>query len=277
MNSGSFEYRGNKISYQWKGSGKPVFLLHGFGEDSRVWETFLPQLDSDRCYILPDLPGYGRSRDLVNFEELADMESHAELMKALSAELVNSEVLTHEQLSKSCWIGHSMGGYIALALLAHHPEISGSLLLFHSTAFADSEEKKELRRKSMEFIQTHGATAFLQQAIPNLFTEDFVKLHPEKITGLVAKYNYLSPETLCQNYQLMMNRPERIDLLQSTQKPIGFIIGGQDKAVPVKDSLFQCQIPKNSYIQFLSGSAHMGMMENPLETARFLEWFLQHT
>lgn len=277
MNTGFFEYRSNKIGYQWKGSGRPVFLLHGFGEDSRVWEPLLPLLDSDRCYILPDLPGFGLSAEQVSFQELADMESLAGLMKALSAELVDSGVLDSEHLSKSCWIGHSMGGYIALALLAQHPEILGSLLLFHSTAFADTEEKKELRRKSMEFIQTHGATVFLQQAIPNLFTEDFVKSHPEIIVSLVAKYSYLSPETLCHNYEQMMYRPQRIDLLKSTHKPIGFIIGGQDKAVPVKDSLFQCQIPKNSYIQFLSGSAHMGMMENPLETARFLEWFLQHT
>ena len=129
----------------------------------------------------------------------------------------------------------------------------------------------------MYFIQSHGAPAFLEQAIPNLFTENFVKSNKEKIDSLIRDAAYLNQETLCHNYEAMIGRPSRIDLLENTSKPVGFIIGSQDKAVPVKDSLIQCQIPKKSYIQFLSGSAHMGMMENPLETATFLEWFLQET
>ena len=277
MNTAFFEYMHNKIGYRWQGAGKPVFLLHGFGEDSSVWNEFVPLLNQERLYILPDLPGYGLSNEKVNLDELPDMERLAGLFNGLSHELVKVGVMKPEDQDAGCWIGHSMGGYIALAMEAHHRDLVGSLFLFHSTAFADSEEKKELRRKSMHFIQNHGAAAFLEQAIPNLFTEKFVKSNNEKIDSMIRASAYLSQETLCHNYEVMIGRPPRLNLLENTSKPVGFIIGGQDKAVPVKDSLIQCQIPKKSYIQFLSGSAHMGMMENPLETSTFLERFLQDT
>ena len=273
----SFEFRGNSVTYRLEGKGKPVFLIHGFGEDSRVWDDFLPLLSADRLYILPDLPGHGDSRSKIDFTGIPDMSYLAELMKHLLEELILAGFITKGDALSCRWIGHSMGGYICLALAARYPEYTKAILLFHSTAFADNEEKKELRRKSMNFIRSHGSVAFLQQSTPNLFTDKFKLEHPEKIQVWLQRYQYLEKETLCHYYQLMIDRPESLDLLAASSTIFGFIIGGLDKAVSVKDSLVQCQLPKKSYIQFLSGSAHMGMIEHSAETSEFLEWFLEET
>jgi len=270
-----FEINGNRVSFKIYGKGKPVFLIHGFAEDTRVWDDIILRLPKNYLLIVPNLPGYGTSNEKVDFNQLPDMESMASLMNTLLLELVKAGIVHPNDLSTCKWIGHSMGGYICLAIEAHYPENVGAILLFHSTAFPDTEDKKEQRLKSMEFISKHGSCAFLEQAIPNLFSDQYKTNHADQINQLIAAYKYISPETLCHSYKVIMSRPDRSQLLKDTNKTIGFIIGGLDKAVPLKDSLDQCQFPKNSYIQFLSGSAHMGMKENTLESTEFLEWFLQ--
>lgn len=272
-----FEYKDNTINCQLTGKGKPVFLLHGFGEDRRVWENLLPLLSSEKLYILPDLPGHGRSRSKMNFSGIPDMASLAGMMIHILDQLVYTGLISPTDVLETHWIGHSMGGYIALAVAANYPEKTGGLMLFHSTAFADSVEKKEMRRKGIHFIQNYGSTVFLQQSTPTLFTENFKEQHPDFVQQWLERYNYFESETLCHYYKIMMERPDQLDTLKGRSKKTGFIIGGLDKAVPVKDSLAQCQVPKNSYIQFLTGSAHMGMIEHPKETSEFLDWFLRES
>jgi len=56
--------------------------------------------------------------------------------------------------------------------------------------------------------------------------------------------------------------------------PAVFIMGEEDKAVPLQDSLQQCFLPEKSYIHILQDAAHMGMLEETEKTNRALENFL---
>jgi pimeloyl-ACP methyl ester carboxylesterase len=57
-------FENKKIFYRVEGKGRPVFLLHGFAEDGRIWEKQINALKEDNLLIIPDLPGSGQSEML---------------------------------------------------------------------------------------------------------------------------------------------------------------------------------------------------------------------
>lgn len=287
-----FLYQNKKIFYRTTGSGNPVILIHGFGEDGTVWRNQAPsELRSQASYnsvasqggepafthgqliqnsllierfkfIIPDLPGSGQS------EMIDDMSMEG------MADVIHS--IIHEENIDTCpVIGHSMGGYILLALMEKYWNHVSAFGLFHSSAFADTEEKKATRRKGIEFINQHGAFEFLKTTIPNLFSPPTKDKKPELIKEQLAGLDNFSPKALVSYYEAMMKRPDRTEILYKATVPVLFIMAKYDAAVPLEDSLSQCCLPEKSYIHILQKSGHMGMLEEPEKSNRILEKFLQ--
>jgi pimeloyl-ACP methyl ester carboxylesterase len=256
------EHTGQRMYYHTEGSGNQVLLLHGFGEDGNVWAEQVNYLKKDFRVIVPDLPGSGRSGLIDDMS----IEGLAEVVRALL-----------EKEGPAHIIAHSMGGYIALAILEKFPHLLNSLCLFHSTAYADTEEKKLARRKSIEFIQTHGPYEFLKTSIPNLFSPLSKERMPDRINEFIAAQHNFTAKALVSYYEAMMARPDRTVLLRNSRLPFLFIMGKYDNAVPFSDSLQQCHLPEKSYIHILRSSGHMGMMEEEEKANRILYNFLMET
>jgi pimeloyl-ACP methyl ester carboxylesterase len=253
-------HKGKTISYRTLGKGPLVVLLHGFGEDGDVWKGQF-DLFPQHQLIVPDLPGTGKSEAL---DEMS-MESMAEAVKA---------VIDAEGGGKAVLIGHSMGGYITLAFAEKYPGTLKAFGLFHSTAFADSEEKKETRQKGIRFIQEHGPAEFLKTATPNLYAPQSKVAHPEWITEHLAATHNFSADTLVSYYMAMIDRPDRTAVLQESTVPVLFVMGRHDTAAPLQDVLKQCHLPRLSYIHILDESGHMGMIEEKNKTAELLSAFV---
>ena len=250
------------IFYRVAGSGQPVLLIHGFGEDGRVWNSLLESLSRDFLLIVPDLPGSGHSK----------MKGGDWSMEAL-AETVRAITL-REDLKAFTVIGHSMGGYVALALAEKYPTILKGLGLFHSTAFADSEEKKITRKRGIQFIEDHGQLKFLEQATPNLFSETSKATKPHVISDLIEIFTNFQEGALVHYYEAMMDRPDRTHILKNHPGPVMFILGESDTAVPLADGLKQSHLPRLSYIHILRNSGHMGMIEETDKCREILQKFL---
>lgn len=251
------------IHYRVSGYGTPVVLLHGFGEDGNIWNRQIEFLQDQYRLIIPDLPGSGRS-DLIR-EEGAGMETYAACIR---------QILDEESIPHCVMIGHSMGGYIALA---YHELYGDSLLswgLFHSTAFADSEEKKQTRKKAIEFILQHGAEAFLQTSIPGLFYSQ--ESSNQMIRELVLKGQQFEAEALVQYYEAMINRPDRTSQLKESRRPVLLVLGEYDQAVPFKQGLEQCHMPERASVHILRNSGHMGMLEETQRSNEILAYFLHY-
>ncbi|MGG9960686.1 alpha/beta fold hydrolase [Ferruginibacter sp. SUN106] len=262
----NISYQNATIFYRITGTGKPVVLVHGFGEDGDIWEKQIDFLKDYFTLIIPDLPGSGRS-DLI-----ADMSIEG------MADVINE--ITRLELhpsSKISMVGHSMGGYIALAVAEKYPQLLNCLGLFHSSAFADSEDKKAARLKSIGFIESNGAYEFLRTAIPGLFFQgqDGFKPSAPYIDVLVEKSRNFTPEALIKYYQAMIARPDRTAILKNFLAPVLFIIGEHDQAVPFAQGLQQSYLPDLSYIYILRNSAHMGMLEEADKANAALLEFLQ--
>jgi pimeloyl-ACP methyl ester carboxylesterase len=266
-----FIYENSPIFYRTIGEGKPVVLIHGFGEDGVIWENQVNFLKGHFRLIIPDLPGSGRSQLVTN----SNIETYAAILKKLlDIECIQARPKEPEQVTM---IGHSMGGYITLAFAEKYPQYLNSFGLFHSTAFEDSEEKKQVRAKAIDFIRDKGVNAFLKTSTPGLFTKAFAARFPEKISALVEKGQSFSPDALIQYYKAMIARPDRTAVLKTFLKPILFIMGEYDNAIPLQSSLQQCYLPVQSHVHLLEHSAHMGMWEEQDKSNKLLLNFLLHT
>ena len=284
--------QGKQIFYRIIGSGTPVVLIHGFGEDSSVWkppqtppreglrntpgqineDSFLFNNNPDKRnlfkFIIPDLPGSCQSAIIDDMS----VEGMAEVIKQILD--IESSKVPPSGGFRGALIGHSMGGYITLAFAEKYPEYLSAFGLFHSTAYADNEEKKSVRRKGIEFINEFGAFEFLKKATSNLFSPNSKKHFPDLIEGFISSLHNFSPQALVSYYEAMIQRPDRTAVLKNATVPVLFILGEHDNAVPLQDVLKQCHLPEKSYIHILHQSGHMGMLEEPDTSNRILENFL---
>lgn len=257
------------VYYTTQGTGNPVVLIHGFAEDGTIWEHEIAALKNNYRLIIPDLPGSGRSA--LSNEQIStgtgiwSMEYFAECIR---------HILDKEQLTAASIIGHSMGGYIALAFAEKYPDRLTSLGLYHSTAYADNEEKKVTRRRGIEFIRQNGAAKFLEQSTPNMFCEEFKKQHPEVVKKIVARYANFAPGALVGYYEAMMARPDRTAVLKNFPRPVLLIAGRYDTAIPIEHCLQQSYMPGLCYFYILEHTGHMGMWEEPDLSKKLLEEFL---
>lgn len=261
----TFSYQNTNIAYRIEGKGKPVVLLHGFGEDSQIWDHQIEYLKEHCLLIVPDLPGSGKS-GLLGLESkvlslrLTEEETQNFISIQDYADCIHT-LLTHEKISTCKMLGHSMGGYITLAFAKKYSDQLQAFGLVHSTAYADSDEKKKNRERGIALIEEYGPYSFLKTTIPNLFGAAFKEQHPEKVEELIIASKQFSKEALQQYYRAMMYRPDATDVLKSNRLPILFVIGTEDIAAPMNDMLQQSRLPLNPYIHVLQDIGHMGMWE----------------
>lgn len=258
-------FNNSKVYYKTKGQGQPILLLHGFGEDSSVWDSLIEELSANYLLIIPDIPGSGES-ELLTGNDIS-ISDYADCIKT---------ILDKESVSSCTLIGHSMGGYIVLALTEKYEKMINGLGLFHSSALADDEEKKTSRRKAIEFIKANGGYAFLKTSLPGLFSDRYKAEHPEVVDAFVEFSKSFTDEALIQYYTAMINRPDKTQVLKTFPRPVLFIIGEKDVAIPFAASMKQCHLPKISDINILPEVGHLGMIEEPEKCSQYILSFINN-
>ena len=256
-------YRNYTLHYSVSGSGTPLILIHGFGENSQIWKTWTHALSQSYRVITPDLPGSGRSDLIIDNEE--GLESYTDAIRCLTES---------ENIDRCIMAGHSMGGYITLNFAEKYPNRLKGLCLIHSTCYADNDIKKETRQKSVAFIKNNGSKEFLKTSIPGLFHKP--ERHAAHIQDILKQNEGINPESMIQYQEAMMKRPDRSHVLKESAVPVFFQSGRYDQAVPFESSLSQCYLPAVSEIQILRSCAHMGMIEAPEESLQGVSSYLSH-
>ena len=263
-------YNNKRIHYKVYGKGRPVVLLHGLPADSNLWNDLATFLQDDLLVITPDIPGSGQSEMLEG--ENVSIEDYADVIKVILDNELSKVSPTGGDLEGAVLIGHSMGGYITLAFAEKYPGSLNAIGLFHSTAYADDEEKKQTRRKAIDFIKANGAYAFLKTSTPNLFAG---KEHLKEMEQMIEEGRKFDPNALIQYYNAMIKRADRTEVLKTFKKPVLFIIGEKDTVVPLQASLQQCYLPAIAHVHILD-TGHMGMIEDSNKTNPIVKSFLQN-
>lgn len=249
------------ISYQEYGGGYPLLFLHGFCETNKVWEDFAHLLSNDFHVLCPDLPGFGKTSLFANSFTIDDV---AKEIKNWLREL---------SINKCLVVGHSLGGYIALSMARQYPELIKGFCLFNSSAFADSEDKKENRNKLIDHIKNNGVESFIKTFVPSLFYEERISEFEDKIAMIREDGLKVSPETVMGYAAAMRDRPDATEILKSNSRSTLIIAGEEDKNVPKEVSLAMARYIENKNFHVLPASAHMSMYEQQDKAAEVIKDF----
>lgn len=254
------------IYYEKTGKGPAIVLLHGFPSDHSTWDPVVPGLEKKYTLLLPDFPGAGKSKTLAE-----------PLTLELMAQSV-AEIIARENIKEAIIAGHSMGGYTALVFARMFPERTKALSLIHSSAYADSEERKINRRKAMALIGKGELEkeTFLKSMAPNLFAEAFRNTHPRIVNRIVEKGKSLSGDTLISFYQAILQRKDASDVLSNADFPVQWIIGDEDTSTPMKDALEQAHLAAVNDISIYRNCGHMSMLERTEELVKDLDAFFTY-
>jgi len=244
------------------GSGNAVVLLHGFLESASIWEHLVDFLQEFYTVVCIDLPGHGQSPVVA--------ETHTmELMADMMLEALSKLDIEHFALA-----GHSMGGYVGLAMAEKAPERLRGLALLHSTATADSEEKKANRLRGVRAVGNNH-TAFVKEAIPNLFAPSNVDRFPKAIAQLQAQAAETPAEGISAALLGMRERPDRQQVVAGLNCPVLWVVGREDPAVPYALMPNQLTLAKDTAALILENVGHMGFVEAPVDFRMALEAFLE--
>jgi pimeloyl-ACP methyl ester carboxylesterase len=242
-----------------RGNGPTILLIHGFPFHQQIWNSFADKLSETFHVITIDLPGLGKS----------PLDNHKPPTLDKVAETVLSWT-TERKLNNITLLGHSLGGYVALAMINLNPSLFNSLILFHSTAYADNEEKKQSRNKVLEFIRKNGVEAFTSNFIPPLYSN---QQHPS--IDFVRQIAVEAKEAPVMFYtEAMRDRKDRTHVLQDFPNPILFIGGEKDGGIPPDSIHKQALYNALSEVHILPDVAHMGMFENESEALRLIQKFI---
>lgn len=252
------------VAYRKTGHGPALVLIHGFPENGSIWDNLSKELSANYTLIIPDLPGAGESTfegNDISIDELAES-----IKKILEKEGIKEYVVA----------GHSMGGYVALAFADKYPEGLLGLSLIHSVANADNEERKSIRRKSIELVEKGGKAQFIKQVIPGQFADTFKQQHPAVIEKQIQRGMLMEDASIIAFYKAMINRPDRIRILEESTFPVQFVIGEDDNIIPTDIAMQQATLPKINFISVYKDCGHMSMLENPGSLLKDIENFLSN-
>ena len=240
-------YKNTKISYSDTGKGNAVVLLHGFLENQTMWQDLVPELRQKNRIITIDLLGHGNTECLGYVHS---MEDNAEAVQA---------VLTKLRIRKAVFVGHSMGGYVALAYAELYPESMRALVLLNSTSNADSEERKANRDRAIKAVKK-DYTTFIRLSIANLFSPD----NRERLIDEIEKVKLEALKTPLQgvvaSLEGMKIRKDREVLLHLTPYPKMLILGKNDPVLIYENALEQIEETAVKLVTLPDG--HMSHIEN---------------
>lgn len=239
-----------------------VVLLHGYLESMLVWEEFVPYLYKEVRVVTLDLPGHGISvvtGEIHSMDFLAD--TVAEGLRALGIE-------------RCTLVGHSMGGYVALACCERHPDMLDGLVLLSSTPNPDTPEKAENRRREIELVRA-GKKDLLARVAPAAgFAEQNRVRMQDAIEDLSEQVFVTEDEGIVALLGGMIARRDQNELLRRTSVPVLFILGRKDDYIPVEVAEAMVAAHPEARVVWLENSGHMGFLEEPEATARAILEFV---
>ncbi|MFM2016643.1 MAG: hypothetical protein RL007_299 [Bacteroidota bacterium] len=253
---------GAKIRYADSGKGRVVVLLHGFLESLEVWygNGFAQELAKQYRVIAIDLPGHGKS-ECVGY--VHRMERMAKVVKRVMDEL---------GLRRYTLVGHSMGGYVALAFAEKYSGNVTGLCLFHSTAHADSEAKRIDRERAIRLVKK-APLKYTNALVTNLFALANVRYMQEEIRWLrrIASRTKVQGVVAC--LEGMKIRKDRTTVLRYAVFPVMIIAGTRDNILPYESLVQLSQVNTSVKLITLEKTGHLGFLESKEISLRKLRAF----
>lgn len=255
-------FKREKIFFTDTGKGRVVVFLHGFLGSAAIWAPVIADLSRSYRVIAIDLPGHGKS---PCFGYAHSMELMAKCVKAVMDSL---------KLKKYVIVGHSMGGYVALAFADIFPDNLRGLCLFHSTAYPDSEEKKRDRLRAVNLVKANK-NIYTSTTIRNLFATKNLKYLRQEVSFASGIAKQTGRQGIVAALHGMRDRPGRDLILGLVEYPVMMVIGEHDNVLNPADLFEQARLIKKKIVLHLEHDGHFGFLESPRRCNKELRKFLR--
>lgn len=247
----TIDYQGIPVHYTIKGEGPALLFLHGYLESLEIWGGFTDRFSGTHTVICMDTPGHGKSGIIGPVHEMSEMAR------------VAGAVLDAEEIAKVVIFGHSMGGYITLEFANIFPDRTRGYCLFHSTCFADNDEKKKNRDREISLVLCGKKMQIIHTNIPKAFADQNIerlKSETERAKKIAADS---SDEGIIALLQGMKRRNDHSRLLAKNDPRALVVYGKLDNYIgePVFQKMTAIS-PSASFL-VLEKSGHMGFLEEP--------------
>ncbi len=241
---------------------KTLLLLHGYLESIESWEFILPLLTKYYRVIALDIPGHGISEVKG---EIHTTEFIADTIKAL---------LDKINVSKISVMGHSMGGYFAIALKRKYPEIVEKLILHHSTPDGDTPERGENRKREIEVIRS-GRKELLATINPGKsIAKKNRKVMSETIREMSEQVMMTEDEGIIALLNGMMERGDGNEVISAMKSDVMLIFGRDDEFMPEEYSLSISEKHAKARTVWMEDSGHSSHYEEPEKLVAHIVNFL---
>ena len=235
------------------GQGPVLVLLHSLLSDRASFDAIAPKLSRSFRVIVPELPGFGRSR--ATGSGLAGVADRM-------AEAVNDAAGGDEVIV----LGNGYGGFVALQMAIRHPGIASRLILADCGA-AFSEQGRQAFRNMAAASKVRGLSDITDVAMRRLFAPEFQAEHPDLMRDRREAFLRTDPEVFraaCGQLAELDLRPE---LLRITV-PVLVLVGEHDEATPPPMSHELAAGLPQAHLEIIPGCAHVPQLQSP---AIFLE------
>ncbi len=253
-----------RISYHDSGSGTPILFLHSFGHNKNLWFPQLTHfLEKGFRVLAPDMPGHGDSSfdpARHGVDEIA--RCYIELLESLG-------------IRRAVLAGISMGGYIALRMWGHRPDLISAMILSNTKAEKDSEEIVARRRAQIENIRRNGLEHFVTTGAPKRLSPVTLERRPW-VLDVIKLLNFTVPaEVNAATLEAMARKEDDTKVLSTIDVPVLVTSGSDDTFIP-RDSPGKLHAGiRGSRFHEISGTGHVSSLEAPIEYNRVMEQFLR--
>jgi pimeloyl-ACP methyl ester carboxylesterase len=242
-----------RLAYTDEGPGPVVVLLHGFPLGRMMWKEQVTGIGSIYRVIAPDLRGHGDSPAPdgdYTIDEMAD-----DVVELLDTLHVSGPVVVG---------GLSMGGYVALSLMARYPQRVRALMLMDTRAAADSPEAAQKREELARAVLAAGQAGPAVEAMtPRLFAKLTLEERPEKVAPLRELMQRNTARGVVGALRAMASRPDRRVDLAAIRVPTLVLVGEEDVVTPPDEAQALADAIAGARLEVIPAAGHLAPYENP--------------
>jgi 3-oxoadipate enol-lactonase len=253
---------GIAVNYTLEGpANAPVVTMsHSLATDNSMWDPTVPALTGRFRVLRYETRGHGKTdapKSAYTLDQLAD--DALALLRALG-------------VSKTHWVGLSMGGMIGQTIGIKAPDVLASLSLCDTSSRIPADAKP-LWQERIKTAETQGMEPLVEPTLARWFTEPFRKSRKDVIDKVATMIRTTPPAGYagCCHAISALDLTDRIGAIKV---PTVVIVGEDDPGTPVAASKVINERIAGSKLEILESAAHLSNMEQPEAFNRALTTFL---
>jgi len=245
------------------GNGPAVLLLHGFTLAGAIWEHSESVLSQRYRVLVPELPGHGGT---------VPFSSGDATMERVAGEVLG--VMDRLGIASAAVAGHSMGGYVTLALYQLAPERVSGLALVNSQAGADTPEGRAGRFDLAERVEREGPEVLVTAMVPRLFAPGFSTDDPRYLAA-AEMARQMPVKGVRSALMGLASRSDLLPRLGHITVPSLVLAGKLDQIIPADRAREMAAAIPDCALALVQGAGHMVMLEQPAIATSALSAWLQ--